>query len=352
MNKLKLLAALAAACLFAVPASTQAPQGQDAAPEAQAAQREMEARIARISAQLHPVTGDVRIDAADAVLHLGEDYYFLSADQARLVLTEGWGNPPEAATNVLGMVFPQGRTFADDTWGAVITYEDSGYVSDDDAASTDYDELLSQLQSNEPQINEEARRTGFPEQHLVGWAQVPVYDGRTHSVVWAKNIRFEGMPENTLNYDIRLLGRRGVLSMNMVTSMSKLEETRAAARRFTAQAEFVPGARYADFQAGSDRVAEFGVASLIAAGVGATVAKKAGLVALILGFGKKIIVFLLVGLGVAWRWIRRLFGGGRDENEGYAPEYGDDTASAAEVAPATMDAAEPAPDDPPSQPAG
>jgi uncharacterized membrane-anchored protein len=311
----------------------------------------METRIARVSAQLHPVTGDVRIDAADAVLHLGEDYYFLPADQARLVLTEGWGNPPEAATNVLGMVFPQGRTFADDTWGAVITYEDSGYVSDDDAASTDYDELLRQLQSNEPQINEENRRAGFPEQHLVGWAQVPAYDGRTHSVVWAKNIRFEGSPENTLNYDIRLLGRRGVLSMNMVTSMSKLEETRAAAQRITAQAEFVPGARYADFQAGSDRVAEFGVASLIAAGVGATVAKKAGLLALILGFGKKIIVFLLIGLGVAWRWIKRLFGSGGHEEEGYVPDYGDATASAAETAPATM-AADPEPDESPPQPAG
>ena len=93
----------------------------------------MEARIRNINAQLHPVTGDIRIPEANAVLHLGEDYYFLPPNEAQLVLTEGWGNPAEVADGVLGMVFPAGRTFADDTWGAVITYEASGYVSDSDA---------------------------------------------------------------------------------------------------------------------------------------------------------------------------------------------------------------------------
>jgi uncharacterized membrane-anchored protein len=305
MNRSTVVLALADA--FILPATLRA---RPATPEPGGA----EARADRIMRQLHPVSGDVRIPGANTILHLGRDYYFLPADEARVVLTEGWGNPPAQAEGVLGMVFPAGRTFADDTWGAVISYEATGYVSDSDAAATDYAALLTQMQSGETEANAELARQGFPARHLVGWAQIPAYDARTHSVVWARNLQFAGVPENTLNYDIRMLGRHGVLSLNMVTSMSDLAGTRAAAQRFAGAAEFVPGERYADFRAGTDQVAEYGVAGLIAAGVGATVAQKAGLFALILAFGKKIIIFVIAGFALLWRRIRRLFGG-RDEEE-------------------------------------
>jgi len=278
---------------------------------AQAA-RAQEARVRRIQDQLHPLFGDVEVPGANAVLHLGRDYYFLPANEARLVITEGWGNPPATADGVLGMVFPAGKTFTDDIWGAVVTYEASGYVSDSDAASTNFDALLDSLRGDEAQINAERTQQGFPATHLVGWAQRPAYDVRTHSVVWARNIQFSGESENTLNYDIRLLGRRGVLSLNMVTVMAQLGETREAARQLAGAAEFAPGARYADFQEGTDRVAEYGIAGMIAAGVGVTLAKKAGLLALILAFGKKGIVLVLAAIALLWRRIRRLFGGGGD----------------------------------------
>lgn len=309
MQRLTILLMAALASLLAAPLAARN-AAQDGAPS----KADIDARIRAISERLHPVSGDVRVPTANALLHLGRDYYFLPADEARIVLTEAWGNPPEAGGNVLGMVFPTGRTFADDTWGAVVTYQATGYVSDSDAASTDYGELMSQMQSGESELNAERTRQGFPTQHLVGWAQAPAYDARTHSVVWARNIQFGGEAENTLNYDIRLLGRRGVLSLNMVTVMSRLAETRDAARRFAGAAEFAAGERYADFQPGTDRVAEYGIAGLIAAGVGATVAKKVGLLALILAFGKKAIIFILAGIALLWKRIRRLFGY-RDEEE-------------------------------------
>jgi uncharacterized membrane-anchored protein len=212
----KLLLPLAAA-LLAVPAHAQAPTAEQAA------------RIAKIEAlakDLHPATGDIRIAEAEAVLHLGKDYYFLPAAEARRVLVDAWGNPPEVATDVLGLVFPAGKTFLDDTWGAVVTFDRSGWVSDEDAQSTDYNALLGQMQEGEDELNERRTSEGYPAQHLVGWAQQPVYDPKTHSVVWAQNIQFTGQAENSLNYDVRLLGRRGVLSLNMLTGMSKLGETR------------------------------------------------------------------------------------------------------------------------------
>jgi uncharacterized membrane-anchored protein len=318
------LAALA--LLVLTPALVAQPAPNEA--EQKAYQEQME----RLANQLHPVTGDVRIEQANAVLHLGEAYYFLPADEARLILSEAWGNPPELGANVLGLVFPAGKTFMDDTWGAVITYEASGYVSDDDAQSADYNALIEQMQAGEADVNASRRASGFPAQHIVGWAQPPAYDRNTHSVIWAQNIQFEGSPENTLNYEIRLLGRNGVLSLNMITGMSKLEETRAAARSFAGAAAFEQGARYADFQPGRDRVAEYGVAGLVAAGVGATLAKKAGLLALILAFGKKGIVLILAGLAVLGGFFRRLFRG-KQEEEVYEEQVYEPASDFAEVRP-------------------
>jgi uncharacterized membrane-anchored protein len=322
MKPMSLLVALVAA-LGLAPAVAATPTSPDNAAAAQ--------RIRAISERLHPVGGDVRIPGANAVLHLGRDYYFLPANEAQLVLTEAWGNPADVSVGVLGMVFPTGKTFADDTWGAVITYEATGYVSDSDAQSTDYGELMRQMQSGEEANNAELTRQGFPTSQLIGWAQSPVYDVRTHSVVWARNIRFQNSTENTLNYDIRLLGRRGVLSLNMVTVMPKLAETRQAAQQFAAAAEFVPGERYADFQPGRDRVAEYGISGLIAGGVGLAVAKKAGLLAVILAFGKKIIIFVIAGFALLWSRIRRLFGGKDEEGVAYeAHEEGEPEPAAAE----------------------
>jgi uncharacterized membrane-anchored protein len=304
----KLFVALAA-MFFAVSAHAQQPT-----PEQQAAMKKVEA----LMADLHPQDGDVAIAEADAVLKLGKDYYFLPAAEAKRVLVDAWGNPPEVANDVLGIVFPAGKTFIDDTWGAVITWEPVGYVSDEDAKTTDYSEIIAQLQEGEEDMNKERTEQGYPAQHLVGWAQQPVYDGRSHSVVWAQNIQFQGQAENSLNYDVRLLGRRGVLSLNMITTMSKLTETRAAAEKFARSAAFNPGARYADYQPGTDAKADFGVAGLVAAGVGATVAKKLGLLGIILAFGKKFIILIFAFFGGIGAWVKRkFFGTGAEE----APPY-------------------------------
>jgi uncharacterized membrane-anchored protein len=336
MKKLVLLLGLAVA--LAIPPALATPP---AAPEGNAAQS-ANPQFRRIEAQLHPVHGDIRIPGANAVLHLGEDYYYLPAAEARMIITEGWGNPPELASNVIGIVFPTGQRFYDDTWGAVITYDPSGYVSDSDAASVNYDELLTTLRGDEQAINARRAQQGFPATHLVGWAQQPVYDARTHSVVWAQNIQFAGQADNSLNYDVRLLGRRGVLSLNMVTSMSKLAETREAARLFSGAAEFNQGERYADYRDG-DHVAEYGIAGLIAAGVGVAVVKKAGLIALILAFGKKAIILIIAGFALLGNWFRKLFRGRRDDEEAVYYEEAHGSAPTAADIVAARDAEQPPP---------
>ncbi|MET1112326.1 MAG: DUF2167 domain-containing protein [Allosphingosinicella sp.] len=309
MNRILKLVLALAGLWIAVPLAAQQPAAD---------QKTREKQLVAILDSLHPVSGDVNVPEASAVLHLGKDYYYLPAAEAKRVLVEGWGNPPETAEGVLGLVFPAGKTFLDDVWGAVITYEATGYVTDKDAASTDYDELIKEMKAGTESVNEERTRQGYPAQHLVGWAQAPTYDPRSHSLVWAKNVQFEGQTDNTLSYDVRLLGRQGVLSLNMITGMSKLADTKQAAAKFAGAAEFRPGSRYADYQPGKDKTADYGLAGLVAAGAGVAVAKKVGLIGIILAFGKKFLILILAfGAGII-AWVKRKFGGGEPEPD-YAP---------------------------------
>lgn len=301
MRHIMLKSCVALGLVAAAPALPAAPP----APAENAAGDAAGARFRALLESLHPVDGQIRIPQAQAALALGKDYYFLPAEEAKRVLIEGWGNPPDSVTDVLGMVFPAGKTFADAPWGAVVTFEKTGYVADSDAKTADYDAVLTQSRDNEEALNAERRKAGFGGQHLVGWAQQPSYDGARHALIWAREIRFDGEADNTLNYDVRLLGRRGVLSLNMVAGMRQLPQVRAAAASFSKAAAFESGARYVDFDESVDEKAEYGLAGLVAAGVGVAAAKKFGLLALLLAFGKKFIVLIVAAFGGLVTWFRR-----------------------------------------------
>ncbi len=289
--------------LAANPPSAPGQSTQGLTPEQQA----LVAKFRDISATLNPRGGDIPLKDAQATLHLGQAYYFIGPEASRRVLVEAWGNPPSSADGVLGMIFPAGKTFADDTWAAVVTYEAEGYVPDDDARDTNYEEMITELKNAEPEVNAERKKGGYPEIHLVGWAQPPYYDQAHHTLVWARNIHFGTETDNTLNYDMRALGRRGVLSMSILSTMSKIGDVRAQSAKLQNIGTFDKGSRYQDYRDG-DKTAEYGVAGLVAAGVGLAVAKKLGFLALVLLFAKKGLIFILAGAAGVWAWVRRFFG--------------------------------------------
>lgn len=261
---------------------------------------------------LSPQTGTVSIREAQASLELSEDYVFYDAADARRILTDVWGNSPADAQGVLGMVMRAGSTPHSDAWGAVVTFQRAGYVSDDDARDADYAAVLREMQVSTTAANATRRADGFGAVEVIGWAQVPRYDSVDHAVVWARELRFEGEPVNTLNYDLRKLGRSGVLSINLVTTMPHLREIRDVADDLAQATAFDPGAQYDDFNAGTDETAGYGIAGLVAGGAGLAVAKKVGLVALLLQFLKPLLVGLTVLLGLfagpIWRRLRSMRG--------------------------------------------
>jgi uncharacterized membrane-anchored protein len=84
------------------------------------------------------------------------------------------------------------------------------------------------------------------------------------------------------------------LSLNMVDTMSNLQAVRDAAKSLGATVKFDAGSAYADYDPSTDKLADYGLAGLVAAGVGVAVAKKAGLLAVLLIFAKKAIAFIVV----------------------------------------------------------
>ena len=152
--------------------------------------------------------------------------------------------------------------------------------------------------------NDARKEAGFEAVHLIGWAEKPHYDASAKKLYWAKELNFEGSLAHTLNYDVRVLGREGVLSMNAVASMDQIEQIRAEMRPLIDVAEFNEGYRYAEFNAKTDRMAEYGLAALIAAGVGAKLGLFAKLGVFLLAMKK----FIIIGLVALGAFLKRLFG--------------------------------------------
>jgi uncharacterized membrane-anchored protein len=256
-------------------------------------------------ARLGYQTGTIPLENGLATLHLPDAFRFVGAEGSRRLLTEAWGNPPQAAEGVLGMLIPKETSpLGDDGWGVVITFDDAGFVDDKDATSMDYDKILKEMQEGVQAANANRKKAGFAAMTLVGWAEPPHYDAAAHKVYWAKDLTFEGSEHHTLNYNIRILGRRGVLVLNAVAAMAQIDAIRAQSKDILAAVEFNEGHRYADYLPGKDKAAAYGVAGLI---LGATAVKAGLFKALWIGIlaFKKVILAGLVALVPA---LKRFFG--------------------------------------------
>lgn len=250
--------------------------------------------------------GAITLHDGLATLHVPDGFRFLNESDAETVLVKLWGNPPGSSAP-LGMLMPDGVSpLSENSWAVIITYEADGYVSDKDAEKIDYTELLTQMQKSVASANDERQKAGYEPVHLVGWAKAPRYDSQTHKLYWAKELKFGSQPDNTLNYNIRILGRGGVLVLNGVAAMAQLRQIEEATPKILAAVDFNAGHRYADFNPKTDKIAEYGLAALVA-GTAAAAAMK-------LGFFKALWVailaakkFIIIGVVAVAASIRKLF---------------------------------------------
>ena len=125
--------------------------------------------------------------------------------------------------------------------------------------------MLESMKDGEEEDNQARQAAGYSTAVLQGWAERPHYDSAEKKLYWAKDILFsDSGGVHTLNYDVRILGRRGVLVMTAVADVDQLEEVADGAKLLLARTTFNEGHRYEDFNAGTDKLAAYGVGGLIA----------------------------------------------------------------------------------------
>jgi uncharacterized membrane-anchored protein len=260
-------------------------------------------KLALVSS-LHWQTGTISLKDGLAQMNLGDSFHFLGSDDARKVLHQIWNNPDDP--NVLGLLFPKDDGPLDDAGYAVtVEYEDGGYVKDDDADKIDYAALLKTMQTAVHDANDERVKEGYETMELVGWAQPPHYDKTTHKLYWAKEFKFGNSPDHVLNYDLRILGRHGTLVLTVLGDMQSLPEINADVPKILSVVDFQPGNTYAEFDPKIDKVAEYGLAGLIAGGALAGAAKLGLLgaafkwiIAAVIAL-KKLVIVLVLGIVAA-----------------------------------------------------
>lgn len=242
--------------------------------------------------------GQILLNDGGGSLSVPNGFKFLDQKQSQQVLTELWGNPEDPT--VLGMIFPEDKGIFDaTTWAFVVSYDGMGYVEDDDAEDIDYEEMMTEMKGEMDAANTERVKMGYGKVDLIGWASQPYYDKNAKVLHWSKELHFEGEEGNTLNYDVRILGRKGLYSMNAVAGMSDLENVKNAIPAMVSSIQFASGETYADFNPDVDQVAAWTIGGLVAGKVLA----KVGFFALILKFWK----IILVGLGAVGVAVRKFF---------------------------------------------
>lgn len=205
-------------------------------------------------------TGRIKLPGGAAELTVPKGFRYLDSAQSSYVLRKLWHNPPQAT---LGMLVPLGSDpLAANNWAYVIEYKPVGYVRDNDASAINYDELLRTLQQKAAEANADRTAAGYDAVYLAGWGAQPYYDKQQHALHWARLLRSGAGFDRTLNYSVRMLGRRGVLVFNAVADPSLLPEIKASIPSLLANVQFAHGEQYRDFNPATDDAAVYSISSL------------------------------------------------------------------------------------------
>ncbi|NOS91677.1 MAG: DUF2167 domain-containing protein [Cyclobacteriaceae bacterium] len=259
-----------------------------------------EIRIQSIENSLKYQTGTIELASGNATLTVPKGFRYLDQNQSIFVLTDLWGNP--ADSSVLGLLVPENRgVLAANSWVFTIKFDDMGFVKDEDADDIDYDDLLKEQQKETDEANPERINQGYPPIEFVGWASAPYYDKEKKVLHWAKELRFGEDSLSTLNYNLRILGRKGVFVVNAIATMPELPEVKANIDQVLGSIQYKEGQTYADFDPELDEVAAWTIGGLVAGKLLA----KAGFFVIFLKFWKVIALAFAGAGGAIWNYFKK-----------------------------------------------
>jgi uncharacterized membrane-anchored protein len=248
------------------------------------------------------VAGPARVELGSSLaeVQLPEKLAFAGPADTRKLL-ESMGNITDGSE--MGLIVPKSN---DEDWFIVFEWDSAGYVKDDEKDKIDADALLESIKEGTEASNAERTKRGRPALHVVGWAEPPRYDPATHNLTWATLARNDAGHES-VNYNVRVLGRAGVMSVTLVDDPKNLAAAKPSVDEVISAFSYKSGKKYAEWVPG-DKVAQYGLTALVAAGAGAAALKLGffGVLAKFFAKAGKLVLFGVVAIAglVAKFWDR------------------------------------------------
>ncbi len=236
-----------------------------------------------------------------ATIELPKDYFFVNEEFSKSLLQKQGSNPK----GVLGIIFPKEHDNKNG-FDIICRFDPIGHVKDDDAGKLNAAEILESIKSGTNEENENRKAQGIPPIYVGGWAETPKYISNLHEVVWAveaKNKEDATAAETDVNYNTRKLGRKGVLSMNLISGLEQIDANKKKISPILASTAFTKGNAYEDFKPGIDKDSGLGIAGLILGGGAVAAAAKFGVFGALWKWGiaaflilKKFLIVAVMGL--------------------------------------------------------
>ncbi len=248
--------------------------------------------------KLDIVKGPAKVSLGSmAKIDVPAGYFFLNGKDYRAML-KAEGEPTSGGE--LGLLAP-----TNDEFSVIFQFSDIGYVKDDDKDSLNADKLLASIKRGTAEANKQREQAGRAPIEVVGWEFPPKYDSASHNLEWAVRASVEGRP--LLNYNTRLLGRKGVMEVVLVVRPDQLNDTLPSFRSLLTGYSFQTGETYAEYRPG-DKVAKYGLGALVLGGA-AVGAAKLGLFAWLAVFLKKGWKLVVVAFAAIASFFKKLFTG-------------------------------------------
>lgn len=189
-------------------------------------------------------------------------------------------------------------------WFAIFTFDPIGYVEDDE--TIDADAVIESIREGQELANQELASRGWTTLTIDGWELEPSYHTDTQWLEWAIGAT-SSHGGRVVNFNTRVLGRRGVMEVVLVTGPEDLAVHAPVFRQALAGFAFDADESYAAYVPG-DKVAEYGLAALIAGGAAAVAVKS--------GAGKSFLKLVFGGLAALGAGIVSLFRRRKRVNDG------------------------------------
>ncbi|HVZ80198.1 MAG TPA: DUF2167 domain-containing protein [bacterium] len=268
---------------------------------------------APLRAELHPLQGPATGRIGDmADIKVPEGYEFFPKDDMKEFMEKTHNL---YSGDELGVLY----TKDENGFMALFTFEDTGYIKDAANEKLDPDAMWKQMVENEKDANEERKKKGWEEMHLVKWAEEPHYNPDTQRLEWAEVIEEKG--QQFVNFNTRILGRKGVMRVIVVPHGEDWQAMLGPLNHTLDGFDYTSGNKYSEWKTG-DKVAEFGLAALVVGAAGA-VAAKTGLLGKLGGFFALLVAklgkLLIVALAAVGAFFKKIFGGGKGKDNDQNP---------------------------------